>query len=423
MSNHNDSAFGLLKSLAGLIYEHISPDVRFRNQRIDEWLKSLPPIVPSMTDSTDADALNEIARLHRELECMDEKHTVIGYQWGGFEVKTFSRTLEQMGQKIQSSSVDSSVYNLYHVHRAVLLRAQGNYTEALVELEKSTVLLQRKIATHPHYLPRYNREIIMNDGIASELHRINGHIATAIQKVDDMRTSAKEGGFNREFADEDARAQCPIASWALYFGCEAHLAVKDWESVEAERAREAIFTETFSSRAYKHWTMPVLIRIIGNKIWKDRYPHYFNDIANLVYVGTAGGKAKALMREASVHCGRIRLKPATSLVAIVALMAQASAAGTSPSPAPGDSIPLKSFQQVIEMFIKRLPGGGQDFSPATKDLVVEQLNRALEQQAAEEKGQDLMIAADRGVGIGLTDAAHLQLPLFAFAEDRGVGVG
>jgi tetratricopeptide (TPR) repeat protein len=323
MTNLDKNQIDLLKALAELFYDKIRPDTRFRNKRIEEWCDSLPPPPTSSTDSNDALAINKIAKIHQRLERLDDENSVKAYRWGGYVIDKFSEELSLLRETIENHDVDPSILNLFHVHNAVLLRAQSRYDEALEALNKSSALLQQKIDSHGVYLPRYTREIYLNIGASSELHRLNGSIDEAISTADTMHKLSMRESEKREYADADKDSLCLSTSWALYYCCEAHLAVVNWDDARSQRDREWYFSQTFSHHIYRDWTVPVQIRIIGNVIWEQRYPEYRDKIVDLVYIDTAKGKMKKLMRETSVLFGRIRLKPTMplTLLTLVALLA------------------------------------------------------------------------------------------------------
>ena len=414
-----------LKSLVELFYERIRPDTKFRNKRIKEWCDNLPLPPTSATDSNDISAIDEIARIHQQLERIDDENSVKGYRWGGYVRDEFSAKLQLLSKQIKESDVDPSIYNLFHVHNSILLRAQGQYDEAINEISKSTELLQKKIDEYGSYLPRYAREIFMNTGAASELHRLNGNIEEAIAAADEMHRLSMKESENEEYVEEDKRALCLSTSWALYYCCEAHLAVEDWDNASSKHDREWYFSHTFSQSTYEDWTVPVLIRIIGNVVWEQRYPAYFENIADLVYLGTAKGNMKRKMRETSVFFGRIRLKPTMpmTLLSLVALLivrsAHANQQGNQATP---------DFKSPVVTMMDDLEKEGIQMDSEDRGKIESEVSSAIdtivsaglvEEEVADE---ETIKIADRGIGVGISKDAYHLLPQTAFASDRGVGV-
>ena len=130
-----------LKALVELFYEKIRPNTKFRNKRMKEWCDNLQLPPTSKTDSNDISAIDEITRIHQQLERIDDENSIKGYRWGGYVRDKFAETLQLLAKKIKESDVDPSIYNLFHVHNSVLLRAQGRYDEAIDELARSTELI------------------------------------------------------------------------------------------------------------------------------------------------------------------------------------------------------------------------------------------------------------------------------------------
>lgn len=400
-----------LKALADLFYEKIRPDAHFRNSRIEEWCENYPVPPKSSLDSQDLDALDKIVELHKQLELVDEKNTVKGFRWGKYVINDFTDLLEEFKNLIEISNVDPSISNLYHVHYSVLLRAKGQYSKAIQQLRISSEIMEKKINSTSNYLPRYNREIIQNKGAISELYRLNNEIGKAINEADNMLADAKKAEKNSDFVTQDKKGLCPVASWAMYYNCEAHLAVEEWDKKEAEQEREWIFSHTFSNHVYRDWTVPVLIRIIGNIVWENRYPHYFEKIADLVYIDTADGKLKTTMREMSVLMGRIRIKPTmpVTLVAIIAFcIIQLNV-----KEAKANGLELKP-NKAIERTIGELGNVGFTIDEDELEEIQKEIYKEVNRQHS-----DLVASSDRGVGVGM----HQLLPMHAIASDRGVGVG
>lgn len=423
MKDLNKKQIDLLKALAELFYEKIMPDKRFLNERISEWCENLPLPPTSSVDSNDADAIEEIAKIHQRLEYLDDVNIVKGDCWCSHIIDEFSEELNLLHKKIKGSDVDPSISNLYHVHNSVLLKAQGEYDDALEELNKSSILLKQKIETHEHYLPRYTREIFMNLGASSELNRLNGNIDKAISIADEMYKLSMKESKNKDYANEDSKALCLSTSWALYYCCEAHLAVPDWDDPLCQRDREWYFSETFSKQIYQNWIVPVQIKIIKNPIWEQRYPEYFGKIADLVYIDTAKGTIKKAMRETSVFFGRIRLKrtmPITLVTLIAALAIQS--ANTSPQS-------KVDPQESISVSIDILEKDGISIDAKSRETLETAIQEEIKEIISSDKLRKNNISrvtpdiSDRGVGVGLSAEAHLLLPLTAFASDRGVGVG
>lgn len=425
MADLDKKQIDFLKALAELFYEKIRPDNRFRNKRIEEWCDNLPPTPTSATDSNDKSAIDEITRIHRQLERIDDENSVKGYRWGGYVRDKFSEKLHLLAKTIKESDVDPSIYNLFHVHNSVLLRAEGKYEEAIEELAKSTEFLQRKIDEHGAYLPRYTREIFMNIGATSELHRINGRIDEAISTADQMHKLSMKEAEKEQYVLEDKHAQCLSTSWALYYCCEAHLAVENWDSTESKNDREWYFSHTFSKHIYREWTVPVLIRIIGNIVWEQRYPEYFENIADLVYLDTAQGNLKRKMREASVFFGRIRLKPTMpiTLLTLVALLSIKSAYANEQGNqvTPDFKGPVVTMMDSLENEGIQIDADGRNNIQAA---IVAEIDAIVATGLLEEEVTDeaLEKIADRGVGVGLRADAYQLLPMLAYASDRGVGV-
>ena len=425
MADLDKKQLDFLKALAELFYEKIRPDTKFRNKRLKEWCDNLPLPPTSATDSNDISAIDEIARIHKQLERIDDENSVKGYRWGGYVRDKFSAKLQLLATKITESDVDPSIYNLFHVHNSVLLRAQGKYDEAIGELAKSTALLQHKINEHGSYLPRYTRETFMNIGAASELYRLNGRIEKAIATADEMHNLSMKESEKEQYVVEDKCALCLSTSWALYYCCEAHLAVEDWDSTISKENREWYFSQTFSQNIHKEWIVPVLIRIVGNVVWEQRYPEYFESIADLIYLGTAKGNMKRKMREASVFFGRIRLKPTMpiTLLTLVALFAIKSAYADQPSDqaTPDFMKPVVTMMDDLEKEGIRIESESrhnvESAIHSTVDAIVS--IGLVEEGVTDEK---IYKVADRGVGVGLKDDAYQLLPETTFASDRGVGV-
>lgn len=405
-----------LTSLAELLYEKVRPDTKFRNNRIAEWYDSLPPPPTSVTDSVDRSAIDEITEIHQQLERIDDENAIKGYRWGGYVIDDFSKKLHLLGEKIKNSDVDPSIYNLFHLHKSVLLRAKGQYDNALKEISNSTALLQKKIDSYEQYLPRYTREIFMNIGASSELYRLSGKVNDAIITADEMLKRSMIEREKEEYFAEDRRALCLSTSWALYYCCEAHLAVTDWDNFNSKIGREWYFSETFSQDIYRDWTVPVLIRIIGNVIWEKRYPEYFEKIADLVYIGTAPGNMKQLMREASVFFGRIRLRP-TMPIALLTLVALLTIKNAHANPTDGQHAP--DYRTPIVTTINNLKQEGHSINSKSRESIVtaigDEINRII---SSRESDSSVII----GGGEGFRAEAHRLLPLSAFASDRGVGV-
>ena len=425
MADLDKKQLDFLKAFLEFFYEKIRPDTKFRNKRIKEWCDNLPLPPTSATDSNDISAIDEIARIHQQLERIDDENSVKGYRWGGYVRDKFSAKLQLLAKQIKESDVDPSIYNLFHVHNSVLRRTQGKYDEAIDELAKSTELLQQKINEHGSYLPRYTREIFMNTGAASELHRLNGKIEEAIATADEMQKLSMKESEKEQYVVEDKRALCLSTSWALYYCCEAHLAVEDWDSASSKHDREWYFSQTFSQNIYKEWTVPVLIRIIGNVVWEERYPEYFENIADLVYLDTAKGNMKRKMREASAFFGRIRLKPTTpiTLLTLVALLTIKSAFANQQG-----NQATQDFKSPVVTMMDDLEKEGIQIDLEGRDKIVSEINSTIdtiistglvEEEVADEEIDKI---ADRGIGVGLRKDAHQLLPRIGFASDRGVGV-
>lgn len=311
-TNHLD----FLTALANLLFDKIEPDTKFKNDRIREWCDNMPTPTTSALDSRDESALARIEKTHVHLVHLDSIHTVKGSLWPEYVNAEVQELCEDLRKDIEGSDVDGSIMNLYHLHLSKLLRSRGHYQEALDHVDEATTLLQRKLSSYPTYLPRYSRNVLLNYGLKSELYRISGDARSAMSMADQMLSESK-AHKNVSFASLDSQEGfCPVEAWALYYLCEAHLVADDWDAPEARRKREWVFSHTFSERHYERWPVPELIKIMGSEIWRERYPHYYDEMADLVYRGTAKNDVQRLLRIISARLGRVRVKPLAPVVAI-----------------------------------------------------------------------------------------------------------
>ena len=80
-------------------------------------------------------------------------------------------------------------------------------------------------------LPRYSRNRILNKGQESEFKREGGDVPGALSCSDEMLSMSVDYAKNPEFCAAERRETLkPIKSFALYYGCQAHLAVTNWNA-------------------------------------------------------------------------------------------------------------------------------------------------------------------------------------------------
>jgi hypothetical protein len=306
----------LLNAITGFFFEKIDADVAFQNKRIEEWCRNMPTARTSTRGSLDKSALDQITELHDFLAATDARNTAKGMKWPTYVVKEFNEKCELMKALIAERNVDKSIRNLYHYHKAIGLRAQGKYSRAVREIQIASSILQKAIedAGPTQLLPRYSRNRILNKGQESEFKREGGDVPGALSCSDEMLSMSVDYAKNHEFcAAERSEKLKPIKSFALYYGCQAHLAVTDWNDRSAAIAREWTFSEAFGQEHFLNWDVPIFVQILRNKTWQERYPHYYEQIANRIYVGTARNVPMRFAREVSVLAGRIRIKPSAAL--------------------------------------------------------------------------------------------------------------
>ncbi len=317
-----------IQAIAYLLFERIEPNTKFINERVKEWCDHLPVPQVSPQGSADLKALDEINTIHEELVRIDHSNSPKGAVWPISINKAFKQKCEQLESIVANSKVHESILNLVHYHRSKMFRSQRKYTEAISEIEAASRLLRAAIDAEPAYLPKYNRNIILNKGEKSELLRLKGEVREAVSLAEEMLSDAEDHSANEAFSRLDATPGfCPVRAWALYYMCEAHLSVDDWDDKDAREHRGWAFTEAFGGGFYKKWNTPTLIKAIRNEAWLDRYPHYHSDITNIVFVGTAKSKIQKLSRKTSVYFGRVKIKPLApaaimSLIAVLLLSSQ-----------------------------------------------------------------------------------------------------
>jgi hypothetical protein len=305
----------LFNAIINFFFEKIDAGVAFQNKRIEEWCRNMPTPRTSSLASSDKAALDRITELHNFLAATDARNTAKGMQWPTYVIDEFNEKCELMKALIAEKEVHQSIRNLYHYHKAIGLRAHGKYRPAIREIQMASSILQKAIedAGPDQLLPRYSRNRILNKGQESEFKREGGDVRGALRCSDEMLSMSVAYERNPAFcAFERSEKLKPVKSFALYYCCQAHLAVSDWDDKSAAAAREWTFSEAFGQGHFRDWDVPLFVQILRNKRWHERYPHYYEQIANRIYVGTAKNVPMRFAREVSVLAGRIRIKPSAA---------------------------------------------------------------------------------------------------------------
>lgn len=303
-----------------LFIERIDADVRFYNERMKEWCSKMQVPHPSYEGSVDRSAIDQVASLSSRLASFNAVNSTKGAIWPSVFVEQYLQECEVLGGLIRNSDIHESVENLYYHHKGIGYAAGGMYEEALVSMRRANEILKNCVKSSSVRLPRYRRNIIMNDGLISEFYRRCGDVCASAKIAEIMFKSACGYLEDKECMEFDkSPGFCPILSWSLYFCCEAHLAVKDWDVQQAKDKRDWWFAETFSKGHHENWNIPTLIQILRDATWRERYQYYYERIADLVFVGAAPDYFTRMCREFSVLAGRIRLKPNSAAAAVVLL--------------------------------------------------------------------------------------------------------
>jgi hypothetical protein len=410
----------LLGALASLLFEKIEPGERFRNDRIGEWCKKMPQPKGKCLTSTNDDAIAKINTIHEELVHLDTINTIKGHIWPLLETKKFESRCQELSKTLEANGLDFSLRNLFHLHRSKLHRARGEYEEALKDIEASSNILKLKIDTHGKYLPRYNRNLILNKGSKSEILHFSHDYKNARSEAEEMLEMSEHQASNGDFVKLDnQKGFCPTASWALYHMCESHLAETDWDSIQSKNKREWTFTETFSQGHFKKWNVPTLLRVIGNDTWKQRYPDYHSQMVDLVWLGTANNQAIRMVRQASSALGRIRIKPLAPISAI-ALVAFLLLQTPEVKKAPDATQKVHAAQMVLNNEIITAStnineGISQDFAVINNAIVAEFKKQAL---MSSEQVIDHVIKLAPTIA---NERSNLMIALNG--NEHGVGVG
>ena len=321
-----------VKALCDTFIKKIEINEKFKNARVTEWCRNIPVPPLSEIDSTDCSNLARIKELHEYLVELDAKHTAFGVRWPTSVVNDFLYNCEELKRIITNKNVAPSIINLYHFHSSICHRSSGDQNSAIDEITSASRVLQEYINSNEGFWPRYRRNLILNKGHESDFYKRKGDVTTALEKANEAISMADKLSKIDEFVIyEEQNNLGPVKSWALYSACCAHLAVDDWEEAGAKEARDYTFTQTFAEQHHLNWNLPTQIQILKNGIWQERYPDYFDEVANLVFIGTADKPVEKLMRQLSVICGRVALRPAPALAAALLVILSMGAMATSGS--------------------------------------------------------------------------------------------
>jgi len=375
----NERHIELLHALLGIFIEKLDADERFKNNRIKEWCKNMPTPPNSDDNTTDQEALSQIEEIHNYLVSFDAKQSAYGIRWPRHIVHSFRNKCELLRSTVESANVDQSIINLYHFHQAICCRSEGDFVSAIKHINQASNILNDYISAHPNKnLPRYKRNIALNKGHESDFFRMNGNLDVALEKAEEMLALAYSLCDDDEVIQlEKKNGFTPIVSWAFYHACVSHLAVDDWDNEEVKHKREFVFTNTFCQDHHLQWNVPTLIHILRNHTWKQRYPHYFEEIANRCWIGTADTEFLRIVRQCSLVFGRVRIRALPAVTAATAMLAIAIVYGGTNSK--GSDVQKEDILTVVEAGIAEARPRFEDITDEDSELVKREISNEIEE--------------------------------------------